>query len=62
MLHDALGKSDVNGFLGYADMLNTMLLQHNLKEENVLYLMADRVLSGQQNEIINSMNSINTTL
>jgi hemerythrin-like domain-containing protein len=36
MLHETWGKSDADSFLGYSDTLNTMLQQHNMKEESVL--------------------------
>ena len=36
MLNACLGKRDADGFLGYAETLNTLMQQHNIKEENSL--------------------------
>jgi hemerythrin-like domain-containing protein len=35
-----------------------MIQQHNAKEESILYLMADRVLSGQQQELLAAMQEL----
>jgi hemerythrin superfamily protein len=58
MLKDGLARRDKNVFLGHSDTLNIMLQQHNLKEENILYLMTDRVLSAQKNDVVNAMKQI----
>jgi hemerythrin-like domain-containing protein len=58
MLHESLAKQDVEGFLGYSETLNTMLQQHNMKEESILYLMTDRVLSDREDEIVNAMREV----
>ena len=61
MLQEALGKRDADAFFGSSETLNTMLQQHNMKEESILYLMTDRVLSGRQDEIIGAMRNIDAT-
>lgn len=58
MLQDALKRRDEDAFLGHSETLNIMMQQHNLKEESILYLMADRVLSEQKNDIIGAMSDI----
>lgn len=58
LLRDALAARDADNYLGHSETLNTMMQQHNMKEESILYLMADRVLSGRQEEIISAMTSI----
>lgn len=40
----ALSRRDANGFLGLSETLLMLLRQHNLKEERILYPMADRAL------------------
>ncbi|HXH02284.1 MAG TPA: hemerythrin domain-containing protein [Candidatus Competibacteraceae bacterium] len=43
----ALAQRDREQYLGLADTLMILLQQHNLKEEQVLYPMAEQVLAGQ---------------
>ncbi len=38
--------------LGLADTLLMLIQQHNLKEETILYAMADQILAGEQNNIM----------
>jgi len=38
--------------LGLTDTLLMLIQQHNLKEENMLYAMADQILADEQGEII----------
>lgn len=61
MLHETLNQRDADNFLGHSDTLNTMMQQHNMKEESILYVMSDRVLSGQQHDIIGAMSEIGAT-
>lgn len=61
MLNDCLARHDVDGFLGYSETLNTLMQQHNMKEEGILYLMTDRVLDGRQDDIIGAMGEIRIT-
>lgn len=55
---DAIGKRDTDEFFAHADTLRIMMHQHNLKEESILYLMVDRVLSARCNAIIGAMNEV----
>lgn len=54
-LNEALSKQNCTSFLGFADTLNIMLQQHNMKEENILYPMTEQVLFDMQNEIMEAM-------
>ena len=47
MLDATVAACDRDGFAGAADTLLIMMQQHNMKEENILYPMCDRALSGQ---------------
>lgn len=54
----ALHACDAKEFLGAAETLNIMIQQHNFKEENMLYVMADQALLQQQDDIIDRMNEM----
>lgn len=45
-LEAALLADDAGGFAANAEILVVLMQQHNLKEENILYPMCDRALSG----------------
>ncbi|HYC43602.1 MAG TPA: hemerythrin domain-containing protein [Noviherbaspirillum sp.] len=57
-LNDCIAKRDADGFLGYSETLNTLMQQHNMKEEGILYPMTDRVLNGRQESIIGAMREV----
>ncbi|MGV3743234.1 MAG: hemerythrin domain-containing protein [Burkholderiaceae bacterium] len=57
---EALDKADKLAYLGYSETLNIMMQQHNLKEESVLYQMADRVLRGQAEQVMDAMHHISS--
>ena len=54
-LTDALARRDKIAYLGHSESLNIMLQQHNMKEENILYPMTDRVLAAQQSDLVEEM-------
>lgn len=54
-MKDALTARDADGFSAEADVLHIMMGQHNMKEESVLYPMADCFLADRAGEIIASM-------
>ncbi|RZI42777.1 hemerythrin domain-containing protein [Herbaspirillum sp. HC18] len=58
VLREALDQRDAEAFFGYAETFNTMIQQHNMKEESILYVMTDNILAGRQDEVINAMNEI----
>jgi len=60
-MQDAQQARDADSFLGHSETLNIMMQQHNLKEEGILYPMADRALSGRLEEIIEAMDKIEAT-
>ena len=57
-LQESLVAQERDDFLGHSETLNIMLQQHNLKEENILYPMTDRIMSGNQNEVIGAMHKM----
>jgi len=51
----AVAASNQAGFLGLSETLNMLMQQHNLKEENMLYPMSDRVLGSVRDSVIHDM-------
>jgi iron-sulfur cluster repair protein YtfE (RIC family) len=51
----AVAASNQAGFLGLSETLNMLMQQHNLKEENMLYPMSDRVLGSARDDVIHDM-------
>jgi len=51
----AVAASNQAGFLGLSETLNMLMQQHNLKEENMLYPMSDRVLGSVRDRVIQDM-------
>jgi hemerythrin-like domain-containing protein len=54
----AAAAGNQNGFLGLSETLNMLMQQHNLKEENMLYPMSDRVLGGESDAVIQAMEAV----
>ena len=54
----AATSADQNRYLGLSETLNMLMQQHNLKEENMLYPMSDRVLGGECDSLIHAMEAI----
>jgi iron-sulfur cluster repair protein YtfE (RIC family) len=46
-MEQAAARQDANQFSGLAETLLVLMQQHNMKEENILYPMCERTLSGQ---------------
>ena len=55
---DAVKQQDRDEFLGQAETLLVMMQQHNMKEEQILYRMADQMLSAEMEEILQKMRGI----
>lgn len=55
---DAVAAGNQNGYLGLSETLNMLMQQHNLKEESMLYPMTDRVLQGEQDRLIQTMQAV----
>ena len=53
-LQEDIGKQDADHFLGTSETLLIMMQQHNNKEENILYQMADEVLGNDTETILPS--------
>jgi hemerythrin-like domain-containing protein len=49
---------DANSYLGLSETLLIMLHQHNTKEENILYKMADRLLGNDQRRVLAQASAI----
>jgi iron-sulfur cluster repair protein YtfE (RIC family) len=45
-------------YLGLSETLNMIMQQHNLKEENMLYPMSDRVLAGNREAVLGDMDAV----
>lgn len=52
---DAVKRQDKDEFLGQAETLLVMMQQHNMKEEQILYRMADQALAGEMAEVLQKM-------
>ena len=57
-MQNAVAAADQNGFLGLSETLNMLMQQHNLKEENMLYPMSDRVLGSESDAVIQAMEAV----
>ena len=57
-MQDALGQQDRNGYLGLSETLLMLMRQHNVKEENILYPMADQALADQREALLGRMASV----
>jgi hemerythrin-like domain-containing protein len=49
---------NVSAYLGASETLNMLMQQHNIKEENMLYPMADRALGADGEAVIHSMEAV----
>ena len=54
----ALEKKDSGSYLGATETLMILMQQHNMKEENILYSMADNFLASNSGDVIARMQSI----
>lgn len=57
-MNSAMDEMNADKFFGYAETLNIMMQQHNMKEESMLYPMTDRALSAKCHEIVDAMEHI----
>jgi hemerythrin-like domain-containing protein len=51
----SLAECNRQQYLGRSETLLTLMQQHNVKEEHMLYPMTDRVLQGEQANILKQM-------
>lgn len=54
----AIGRKDENAFLGDADTLLILMQQHNVKEEQMLYQMADQALASELEQVVGRMRAM----
>ncbi len=54
----AFAKPDTYEYLGLSETLLMVMQQHNFKEEQILYAMADRALSSEAESIIERMKAV----
>jgi len=54
----ALTHRERDTFLGFSETMLMIMQQHNAKEEQMLYQMADQSLAGRQDEIIERMSAL----
>ena len=54
----AITRKDINAYLGDADTLLIIMQQHNVKEEQMLYRMADQALANEVDEVLGSMRAL----
>jgi len=57
-LSDAIDSNDKDKFFGLTETLMILLQQHNMKEEQMLYSMAQQHLSAEAGRIIEMMDSL----
>jgi hemerythrin-like domain-containing protein len=57
-LSDGLTRQDADAFLGDCETLLIIMQQHNMKEEQMLYHMADQVLAGEAEDVIGRMRAV----
>ena len=55
---EALEAGDKDKFFGYSETLMILLQQHNMKEEQMLYPMAQQHLSADSDRVVEMMNSM----
>ncbi len=54
-LKEAIDAKDKERFFSVADTLMILLQQHNMKEEQMLYAMCDRVMAAQAADLVEKM-------
>ena len=57
-MQQALSKHDTDAYLGLAETLLMLMRQHNMKEEQMLYPMADQALADKANAVVQEMETL----
>ena len=57
-MEQALAKQDADNYLGLAESMLMLLRQHNMKEEQILYPMADQALADSASTMVREMTSL----
>lgn len=61
LMHDmnvSLSQQNRQRYLGLSETMLMIMQQHNMKEEQMLYRMADQALAGQQDALIEKMSAV----
>lgn len=61
-MESAIGANNADEYLGLSETLLMIMQQHNFKEEQMLYSMADNVLGAEAESIVNRMKTLETPL
>ncbi len=57
-MEESVAQKDVDGYLGASETLLAYMQQHNMKEEEILYTMADSVLGDGGPEVVERMEKV----
>lgn len=57
-MDDSVKEKDQDKYLGLSETLLMVMAQHNTKEEQILYTMADQTLRGDADEVLRQMGAI----
>ncbi|MBP8902813.1 MAG: hemerythrin domain-containing protein, partial [Thiobacillaceae bacterium] len=57
-MRSALERADGAAYLGQSETLLMLMRQHNMKEENILYPMADQALADESGTLVARMEPI----
>ena len=57
-MFNAIARKNTDAYLGDADTLLTFMQQHNIKEEQMLYQMADQALASELDEVVGRMRAV----
>ena len=60
-MEEFVAQKDRDGYLGASETLLTFMQQHNIKEEQILYAMADSVLGDTSPEVVQHMEKVRGT-
>jgi len=57
-MDEAVGEKDKEKYLGLSETLLMVMQQHNSKEEQIVYTMADQALGADADQILNQMGMV----
>ncbi|MBI2398957.1 MAG: hemerythrin domain-containing protein [Xanthomonadales bacterium] len=57
-MQGALAAEDLDSFLGAGETLNVLIQQHNMKEEHMLYPMAEQALAASAGPLLERMQAL----
>lgn len=57
-MQDSVDQKEQDKYLGLSETLLMVMQQHNTKEEQILYTMADQTLRGDADEVLKQMGAI----